>query len=657
MFSKNYLKSYSYRTIILFPLFLLFFISCGGERQPAGYGSINLAITWQDAPTLSQSITSLDSAIIGERQTANAFYAPGLDCVASGVSTVTAIAYDEVNHNQAALGGPWNCTEHSGKIINVPAGSNYNVVVLAKDSSGNVKYRGEQLGVSVSGGGTTDAAITASVFAPALTTPTDGSSVTAGSFTFNWTDLAGVSYQIQVANSTAFTTLSIDTKAATSYAPTITFSDGIYYWRVQAFDAYGNSSVWSSAWSFTVTSVDTTAPGNTTSANFINSGATSTTSATVSLALSATDTIGVTGYYIAENTTGTTPATPLSSAAGWTTISSAVSYSGTVNYNFTGSYTSTTTVYLYVCFKDAAGNVSLSSSDSISYVPPVPRNIPDTGQVLSYTTTTGEDSDYSLYLPSYTDNLDGTITDNVTGLVWQKGDGGALAWDAGNTYCNSNTAALPGTGWRLPTRMELLGIIDFGIVNPAINTTIFINTSASDYWSATANTTNASLSWFANFYYGHVNSGSMTDPHYVRCVRGQQQNSLSFTDNGDGTVKDNVTGLIWQQGESSTMSWETALSTCETSNLSGYTDWRLPNIRELSSIVDDLRANPAIDIVVFPGALSSQYWSSTTAAGYTAGAWSVGFSSNGQVGGYTKTSYNYNIRCVRGGPGAIQIGW
>ena len=124
-------------------------------------------------------------------------------------------------------------------------------------------------------------------------------------------------------------------------------------------------------------------------------------------------------------------------------------------------------------------------------------------------------------------------------------------------------------------------------------------------------------------------------------------------DNGDGTVTDTETGLMWQQGEAGAMDWEAAITYCENLVLpvGGYDDWRLPNRNELQSLVDYSRHNPAIDRTYFPGDMSSSYWSSTTKVDLddTGGsAYFVGFYSGG-VDGYGGKSGSYYVRAVRGG--------
>ena len=120
------------------------------------------------------------------------------------------------------------------------------------------------------------------------------------------------------------------------------------------------------------------------------------------------------------------------------------------------------------------------------------------------------------------------------------------------------------------------------------------------------------------------------------------------TDNGNGTVTDNVTGLVWQRtDDGASRVWPDAINYCETLSLGGKTDWRLPNVKELKSIVDYTKYSPAIDTAAFPDTQLSFYWSSASNTINSSYAWSVDFS-DGNVGNGSK-SYDYYVRCVRGG--------
>jgi hypothetical protein len=137
---------------------------------------------------------------------------------------------------------------------------------------------------------------------------------------------------------------------------------------------------------------------------------------------------------------------------------------------------------------------------------------------------------------------------------------------------------------------------------------------------------------------------------YVRAVRGGQT-SNNFIDNGDGTISDTSTGLMWQKATApGTYTWEQALTYCENLTLpaGGYSDWRLPNRNELQSIVDYSRYNPAIDTTYFPGTVAENYWSSTTDANDTRYAWVVRFSYGYVISFYGK-GFAYYVRAVRGG--------
>ena len=123
---------------------------------------------------------------------------------------------------------------------------------------------------------------------------------------------------------------------------------------------------------------------------------------------------------------------------------------------------------------------------------------------------------------------------------------------------------------------------------------------------------------------------------------------------GQLVTVDNRTGLMWESTGSyngSTAQWSAAITCCENSNFAGYSDWRLPNVRELESIVDyGIPApGPFINATAFPGAISSSYWTSTTYKPTTTHAWYLSFASGAMSHGL-KTSGGSYVRCVRGGP-------
>ncbi len=117
--------------------------------------------------------------------------------------------------------------------------------------------------------------------------------------------------------------------------------------------------------------------------------------------------------------------------------------------------------------------------------------------------------------------------------------------------------------------------------------------------------------------------------------------------NDDDTVSDYRTGLTWQKSEGGAHAWESALTYCN--ELSPAGTWRLPNVKELESITDDTKFNPALDTAYFTNAGSS-YWSSTTYLEFTDQAWYV-------RGGPWNTykTLAYGVRCVRTTPCTYSI--
>lgn len=128
---------------------------------------------------------------------------------------------------------------------------------------------------------------------------------------------------------------------------------------------------------------------------------------------------------------------------------------------------------------------------------------------------------------------------------------------------------------------------------------------------------------------------------------------MAYQDNGDGTVTDLNTNLTWQQGDSqNTVArlWQDAVDYCDGLSLGGHSDWRLPTIQELSSLIDYSKPypGPTIDTGYFPNCRQYRYWSGSTNAVYPDDAWYVDFH-HGYVIWDFKGCYYY-VRCVRGGP-------
>lgn len=132
-----------------------------------------------------------------------------------------------------------------------------------------------------------------------------------------------------------------------------------------------------------------------------------------------------------------------------------------------------------------------------------------------------------------------------------------------------------------------------------------------------------------------------------------------YRNNGDGTVSDLATGLVWKQcaeglsgagcatGNVETFSWQQALQRAETAVFAGSAQWRLPNKNELASLVERRCYAPAINLRYFPSTPSSWFWSSSPSANGSSIAWGVVFHDGYVNNGYK--SYAEYVRLVRAG--------
>ncbi|WP_372773794.1 DUF1566 domain-containing protein [Mangrovibacterium sp.] len=215
----------------------------------------------------------------------------------------------------------------------------------------------------------------------------------------------------------------------------------------------------------------------------------------------------------------------------------------------------------------------------------------------------GQDANYlSGKTMSYTNNGDGTITDNNTGLMWQGVPSSEdYTWQEAVDYCNE--LELGGyDDWRMPSCKELYSISDFSSGWPYLNTNYFTLASgkvskneqfwSSNYYVGVTVEGGSNAAFGVNHVTGHIKaySAKSSGPvggKYVRAVRGDDYGVNDYTNNGDRTITDNASGLMWAQDDSGEgMDWQDALAYAEGSEYAGYTDWRLPNVKELQGIVD-----------------------------------------------------------------------
>lgn len=380
-------------------------------------------------------------------------------------------------------------------------------------------------------------------------------------------------------------------------------------------------------------------------------------------------------------------------------------------------------------------------------------DVPATGQTTAYVANRKDNIPVAVAVPddgtvqagpslSYTDNGDGTITDNNTGLMWEKkGDNGGLH-DKDNSYVWSGTGtqetiwdwlddinAEGGTGfagyndWRIPNAKELHSLVNFQNASPMTSAAFNSNcvagatvltgscTAVTTYSSSTTWARSTSMAWGVSFYEGLLFPYDKASGLRVRAVRGggsgpqafpatgqitaytankndglsgavavpddgtvQAGAPLSFTDNGNGTITDNNTGLVWEKkgdngglhdkdniywwsgngAEETIWDW---LEDVNTEAFGGHQDWRVPNARELLSIADfqyqwavpaAFRNHCVPGATVLTGSCTLQvsYWTSTTqvSAGFT--AWNVG--NYGDVYPQFKSG-TARVRAVRGG--------
>jgi hypothetical protein len=313
----------------------------------------------------------------------------------------------------------------------------------------------------------------------------------------------------------------------------------------------------------------------------------------------------------------------------------------------------------------------------------------------------------------FVDNADGTVTDTCTGLQWQQSGADVDSsgsfdpmidrtnWTGALAYCAS--LGLAGHGdWRLPNVRELESLFAYGNTDsmvPSIDPVF--HAEAALYCSSTSRASDPTFAYAVNFGAGasdpsivRMDASKMAGGFFVRAVRdapgGQTLSatgqSTCYTDtgaviacgdasfpgqdgahadacgpggrfiaNGNGTITDVCTGLQWQQTVEDPATWTEALSYCNALELAGRNDWRLPNVRELESIVDYATSSGILPAL--PGAFegpADHYFSSTTGGTNPAHACTLNFALDPAAAGAgvvsmeaAKASAQHFVRAVR----------
>jgi hypothetical protein len=330
--------------------------------------------------------------------------------------------------------------------------------------------------------------------------------------------------------------------------------------------------------------------------------------------------------------------------------------------------------------------------------------IVDTGQTACYDNSMkiacpgegegfyGQDANYMGKQPNYKDNNDGTVIDNNTGLMWQKDPGKKKTFT--DAVAGVSKFKLAGyKDWRLPTIKELYSLILFSGIDPDPRSATmsslqpFIDSKYFDFVYGDPNKNeriidsqflsstkyvhftmhNDETIFGVNFADGRIKGYPRRNPRgrgekgfFVLHVRGNPgYGKNAFIDNGNNTITDKATGLMWMKFDSGylkagknkngSLNWQQALEWAENLVLAGYSDWRLPNVKELQGIVDYSRSpattnSAAIDPVFNATVIIDEsgqknypfYWSGTTharlhggnAAAYVAFGSSLGWMRN-----------------------------
>jgi hypothetical protein len=303
--------------------------------------------------------------------------------------------------------------------------------------------------------------------------------------------------------------------------------------------------------------------------------------------------------------------------------------------------------------------------------------------------------------PRFKDNGDGTITDLLTGLMWVRNGSclGWLSWQAAmnaaqelnsleniEEHCANLTVSYD--DWSLPTIQELESLLNAEEENPFnyLNFYGFRNIQPDSYWSSTTGP-NPYSAWMLYFDSGEISGGGKVETHHVLLVRKtlpvapevppvqkktdeKVVEAQRFVDNGDGTVTDTETDLMWLKDVSciDPVDWQSALDgvkslnkdpgalNCKGLTATGYNDWSLPNRNELRSLISYSVDLPALATDFPTDSIEPYYWTSTSVGSHPEMAYDV-YMGTGALSISSKSAkrHIWPVRPVNGRPDRLRI--
>lgn len=285
-------------------------------------------------------------------------------------------------------------------------------------------------------------------------------------------------------------------------------------------------------------------------------------------------------------------------------------------------------------------------------------------------------------------------------LTWSSKAEKWMDWNDAINYCKKLNEGRY-SDWRLPTISELKTLIqncqktmtggECGVTNNCLSYSECRNDACGgcDYdsnnlgkysklvdsgyfWSSSTTSDSSNFAWGVNFNHGDVSSNRLDDDNYVRCVRGSQNEITAKKESSETTKLGN---LLWSSNASDKMKWNSAVKYCKNLNEGGYSNWRLPNIDELRTLIQNCsgtESGGACQASEKSDCLSSEcwtsedctscagdsskkysklgdtdwYWSSSTFSDNTESAFGVNFD-NGIVGKQLRKTHYYKVRCVK----------